>query len=115
MTATPQPAVSIGSGAKIFSTLSQMIHPAATKIRSASTVPEMFSIFPWPNGCFPSAGRLEVFTEKRAMTAAARSTPEWIASEITATDPIQRPAMSFMATSAVLEKTERSATLSLRS
>ena len=115
MTATPQPTVATGHGDKSLLTLSQMIHPAAIKISNASTVPEMFSIFPWPKGCFPSAGRLEVFTEKRAMMAATRSTPEWIASEMTETDPITTPTMSFMTTSVVLERTERSATLSLRS
>ena len=39
-------------------------------------VPDMFSILPWPKGCLASAGRLEVFTENRAITAASQSTPE---------------------------------------
>src|SRR5512139_2259708 len=63
-----------------------MIHPAATKMSSASTVPEMFSTFPCPNGCSASATLFEVLTAKRAMTAAMRSTPEWIASEMTDTE-----------------------------
>ncbi len=79
-------------------------------MRSASTVPEMFSTFPWPNGCSASARLLEVLTANRAMTAASRSTPEWMASEITDTEPMASPTISFPATSVVLEMTDNQAT-----
>jgi len=70
----------------------------------------MFSIFPWPNGCSSSAGLPAERTAKRAISAAKRSTAEWIASEITETEPISRPKTTFAATSRVLEATESAAT-----
>jgi len=76
MTPTPQPIVSIGSGCASFLAASRIIQIAATKISSASMVPEMFSIFPCPKGCLLSAGMLDVLTENSAMMAASRSTPE---------------------------------------
>ena len=77
-------------------------------------VPEMFSTLPWPKGCSASAGMLEVRTENRAMPAATRSTPEWIASDRMETEPIRRPTTSFNATRMVLEITDSRATLILR-
>jgi hypothetical protein len=48
-------------------------------------------------------------TATQAIKAARRSTPEWIASEMTDTDPIPIPTTSFMATSKVLDRTETAA------
>ena len=59
-----------------FSIASQRIQPAATKISSASIVPEMFSNLPWPKGWSSSAGSPAFFTAKRAIPAASKSTPE---------------------------------------
>jgi len=42
--------------------------------------------------------------EKAAITAAARSMREWIASETMLTDPLARPIASFMAMSDALER-----------
>ena len=89
---------------------STMIQIAATKIRSASMAPERFSYFPWPKGWRMSAGLAEVRTDRKAMTAATRSMPEWMASERMAMDPVNNPTASFMMMRTVLEVTESSAT-----
>lgn len=74
----------------------------------------MFSILPCPKWWSGSAGLSEVRTENQAMTAARRSTPEWMASEITETDPMRSPTASFPPVRRVLDTTESRATRDFR-
>jgi len=112
ITPTPQLTYAMGSGCRIFFAASKIIQPAARKMSRASTVPEMFSILPWPKGCRLSAGTEDVLTENMAMRAATRSTAEWIASEMIDTAPIKNPTASFRMTSRLLETTDSRATFS---
>ena len=57
-----------------------------------------------------SAGLPEARTAKSAISAASRSTAEWIASEMTETEPLSRPESSLNAISVVFDTTESSAT-----
>ena len=91
-----------------------MIQPAARKMSNASTVPEIFSTLPCPKGWSSSAGLPDFLTAKNAMMAANRSTPEWMASDITETDPIIVPATSLRITRLVFEITESRATFDFR-
>jgi hypothetical protein len=49
-------------------------------------------------------------TEKKAIREAAKSKAEWIASEMTATEPVTIPTMNFSKTINVLLSTDRKAT-----
>ena len=111
ITPTPHPGVSIGVGRRSFRTASYMIQAAAAKMSNASTVPEMFSILPWPYGWRSSASWPETRTATRAMMAATRSIPECIASEITATDPMATPTMILKMMSKLFEATDSTAAL----
>ena len=73
-------------------------------------VPEMFSNLPWPYGWRSSAASLAFRTAKRAMRAATRSTAEWMASDMTATDPMRSPTAILRRMRTVLEQTDRMAT-----
>src|SRR5512137_2474613 len=74
----------------------------------------MFSTLPWPKGWCRSAGLPEVLTANRAIIAANKSMPEWMASEITDTDPMARPTANFRSMRVVLETTEILATEAFR-
>ena len=64
---------------------------------------------------FCIAGLLDVLTAKYAITAATKSTPKCIASEIKYTEPIRVPIINFPITNKVLETTESRATCSFLS
>src|ERR1035437_6317107 len=87
-----------------------MIQPAAPKISIASTVPEIFSALPCPNGCLKSGGLALVLTAINAITAASKSTPECMASEMIETEPVKQPTITLSATSVTLEATDSQAT-----
>ncbi len=86
-----------------------MMYIAATKIRTASIAPATFSTLPCPYLCLSSGGLLDVLTEKKAIIAATRSSPEWIASDMTLTDCIMIPTTSFNAIKVAFETIDNNA------
>ena len=62
-----------------------------------------------------SAGSDEILTETKAMTAARRSIPECMASEMILTEPMQRPTAIFSMKSPVLDIIESLAVFFFRS
>src|SRR5208283_1922071 len=70
---------------------------------------EKFSNLPWPYGWRSSAGWSETRTERKVMTAATRSRPEWRASERTPKLPVRRTRKVFRHTSRSAEPTLRRA------
>ena len=103
------------SPAMSFDAASQIIRSAAAKMSDASMSPDTSSNLPCPNSCCVSAGSADILTEKKAMIAARRSIPEWIASEIILTEPIQRPTAILSMKRPVLDIIESLAVFFLRS
>src|SRR5579859_3563973 len=87
-----------------------MIQAQERAMSPASKKAEIFSTLPWPYVWSSSAGLSETRTEKNVRVAAARSSPEWAASDSTPSEPEMIPAASFNAVMQVAASAEFSAT-----
>src|SRR5271157_4566392 len=90
---------------------SQVIHAQVTNKRVASTNAERDSILPWPKGWAGSAGLSDNRTEIYVTTAATRSKPECMASEMIPKLLVKRPTVSFIAINRTAATTEVKATV----
>lgn len=72
---------------------------------------EKFSILACPQLCLLSAGLSEILTEKKVITAATRSNPEWRASDRRPRLPVRIPIMNLNDVRKIAAKTDKPATL----
>src|ERR1700732_4186330 len=79
-----------------------MMYSAVSNSNPVSTNAEKLSNFPCPYGCFSSAGRSDIRTERKVIIAATKSKPECSASDSTPKLPVRitRNVLSETSTSA---------------